>query len=268
MTGIGLGLGLPFLSGLTTPYDPTQLTSGRIWLDFSDTSTLWTDTGRTTPVASNGDTIAYADNKYGITTYDFSQGTSGSRPPYNTNIINSKAVATFTVDNYLESSNGFTWTNGGFLWVVIRPTTQNTIYQRWMSFRTNTDSDFNTANTVIGIRGPSTQDEYIIQTNLAAANALSFNRGPTANNAVSYIRMNFTGGNASCTFTTLGTFTDTYTNIDPTPTRMTIGAQRESGGVQDFFEGQIGEFGVAIGPQSAGYLAAHDTYIFNKWGTG
>lgn len=61
----------------------------RDWLDYSDTASLYTDTGKTTNVASDGDAIAVAANKTGAQYLrDFTQSSSGLRPLYKTNINN------------------------------------------------------------------------------------------------------------------------------------------------------------------------------------
>ncbi len=102
-------------------YTPLSLLNGRLWLKFNDISTLWTDSSRTTPVTSDGDGIGYVDNKYGVSTYDFKQGTTARRPTYKTNQINGKATAFFSTDDVLECLSAFNWTNGGFVWLVTKP---------------------------------------------------------------------------------------------------------------------------------------------------
>ena len=49
-------------------FDPATLfTGGRggLWYEMDDTSTIWTDTGRTTNVSTSGDSVAYIDDKSG-----------------------------------------------------------------------------------------------------------------------------------------------------------------------------------------------------------
>lgn len=63
--GYGLGLNLGLGRGsLFTSFNPLTL-SPTLWLDASDASTLFTDSGGTTPATSNGDNIGYFGDKSG-----------------------------------------------------------------------------------------------------------------------------------------------------------------------------------------------------------
>lgn len=53
------------------------------WWDLQDTSTLWQDDGRTTPVTASGQNIAVIDDK-GSTAGNFTQTTASHRPEWNT----------------------------------------------------------------------------------------------------------------------------------------------------------------------------------------
>lgn len=73
------------------------------WYDFTDASTLFTDTARTTPVANDGDAIAGVTDK-GPNGWHLNQATGSLCPLYKTGIIGPQPVARFdNVDDYLET---------------------------------------------------------------------------------------------------------------------------------------------------------------------
>lgn len=72
-----------------TALDPNSSTGTKYARnDFSDTSTLWQDAGKTTPVASDGDPIRVAENMWAGES-DLTAASDGVRPLYKTGILNS-----------------------------------------------------------------------------------------------------------------------------------------------------------------------------------
>ncbi len=63
-----------------------------VWYDFSDISTLWQDSGMTTPVTTNGDPIGAVEDKT-VNAQHLTQATAGNRPTYTTNVQNGLSVA-------------------------------------------------------------------------------------------------------------------------------------------------------------------------------
>ncbi len=76
-----------------TGFSPLNL-SPYVWLQFSDISTLFTDSAGTNPVTSDADKIGKVSDKSGNNRH-FTQATDNRRPSYETNILNSLAVAEF-----------------------------------------------------------------------------------------------------------------------------------------------------------------------------
>lgn len=116
----------PLIHGIVSqvgaPFSPLDVAGLKAWYDFGDAATLFTDTTRTTPVASDGDLIAGVTDKSG-TNYHLSQPTSGQRPAYKVAIQNSLSIARFdgSADNMILSP-AETARNWTFFVVVKDPT--------------------------------------------------------------------------------------------------------------------------------------------------
>lgn len=88
-----------------TLFDPTTLNL-HLWVDISDTSTVFTDTAGTTRVTADGDLVARVNNK-GSAGGTFTQATSSQRPVYR--VSGGRSYLQFDgVDDVLEGS--MTWT--------------------------------------------------------------------------------------------------------------------------------------------------------------
>lgn len=89
----------------------TDITGCKLWLDFSDIDTLFTDAG-TTKVSSDDDKIYQVNDKSG-NAYHHVQTTEGNRPLYKTNIKNSRSVARFDGDDTLGCGTNAIFKNAG-----------------------------------------------------------------------------------------------------------------------------------------------------------
>ena len=76
---------------------PTDIAGCQLWLDASDSATLWTNTGGTNPVASAGDLVARWDDKSG-NSYPVTQGDSGRQPAYEPNTLGGNSALYFDSD--------------------------------------------------------------------------------------------------------------------------------------------------------------------------
>lgn len=95
MLALGVGIGIPFESSSDSAFSPSKLFSAGekgVWLDPSDLSTLFQDSGATTPVTTPGDPIGYIADKSG-NTRNATQSVSISRPTYQSR--NGSGVARF-----------------------------------------------------------------------------------------------------------------------------------------------------------------------------
>jgi len=73
------------------------------WYAFRDISSLYTDSGGTTPVAADGDPIGFA-NDLSTNNRDIAQGTTSAKPTYKVNIKNGLSVASYDGGDVLAKS--------------------------------------------------------------------------------------------------------------------------------------------------------------------
>lgn len=86
---------IPSIAASKITFVPTDISGMFGYYDFTDPASLYTDTGRTTPVSVDGDSIAGVTDKSGATNH-LTQTTAGARPTYKTNILNTTlSVARF-----------------------------------------------------------------------------------------------------------------------------------------------------------------------------
>lgn len=86
------------------PWTPASIAGLKLWIDFSDADTLFTDAG-SAKVSSDGDAIYRAADKSGNNNH-LNQITSASRPQYRTNVKNGLSVSRYdATDDRLMLTN-------------------------------------------------------------------------------------------------------------------------------------------------------------------
>ena len=86
---------------------PSEISGLHLWLDSSDSSSLYTDDAKTTNVSSDGDAVAVAADLSG-NGYDWKQTTASRRPLYKTSIYNGLSTLRFDGSNDDMAGTSFT----------------------------------------------------------------------------------------------------------------------------------------------------------------
>ncbi len=90
------------------------------WYDFSDISTLFQDTARTSPITATGQEILGVTDKSGAGAH-MSEATTG--PIYTTGIQNGRSVARFTANTDTITATPYTWGAASTLFMVAKKRT-------------------------------------------------------------------------------------------------------------------------------------------------
>ena len=132
-------------------FSPTDIDGLQLWIDFSDITTLYQDSGKLTPVTSDGDVIGAAEDKSGQGN-DVTQVTTGNKPTYKTGIKNELSVSRYDgSDDYLsEALLAFMQTNNSHTVFVVVAVTAHP------------------ADAVIIINGSGTSDRFCMRTETSA----------------------------------------------------------------------------------------------------
>lgn len=120
---IGFGLGLWDNHG-GSGFNPLAL-SPLLWLDASDASTLYTDSGLTTLVAADGDPVGGWKDKSGNTRHA-TQASGTNKPAYKTAIKNGFSVVRFDGVNDVLSSSAFALSGTASRWAFFVYQDKNT----------------------------------------------------------------------------------------------------------------------------------------------
>lgn len=101
------------------PFSPLNISGLLTWYDFSDASTLFTNTSRTTPVSADGDAIAGVTDKSGNSRH-LSQNTLGLRPLYKLNQVNSLSSALYDGSDDVLNTTSFSFSQPNTVFMVAK----------------------------------------------------------------------------------------------------------------------------------------------------
>ena len=83
-------------------FSPASISDLQLWLDATDTSTLYQDSSKTTAVSSDNDPVGCWEDKSG-NGFDHDQGTSINRPTFDTTTM---GLNSLNLDNSVDSGKG------------------------------------------------------------------------------------------------------------------------------------------------------------------
>lgn len=236
LTGLARGAG-----GFSDPSDVSTLVA---WYDFSDTSSLWKDTGRTTPVTSDSDVIKGVTDKSGGGRH-LSEASNG--PVYLTGQINGVAAASFAAGSQKRLQTGsFTALNPPLTVIAVSDPQPGTD----ALFVVDGDA---TERLVMYFAADQTDVIY------AGTNLASSDTSDRADHVVSGL---FNGGSSEIWRD--GVSKNTGNAGTSSPTKFTVGSDPALAAF--FFDGLIGEI-VIYNADSTTDRENVEGYLKDKWGT-
>jgi hypothetical protein len=243
-TGTGYGAG-PGASGGAAAFSPSDVAGLALWLDASDITTLWQDSGRTTPVTADTDPVGAIDDKSGNARHA-TQAVAGSRPTYRTAQFGAVAAMDFDGIADFLTSTAFTLTQPGVVFVVVDADVN-------VSFNSVVDSATAGSRWDVGHENSVTPKWFMFAGSVATAG--EYDQNPHVlvalfNGASSNLRVD--GG--------AGTVLNPGAQSTNTPR---IGADD---GSTSFFDGRVGEVLFYDSSLSVANINAVGEYLATKWG--
>lgn len=240
-------------SGGAPAFAPSDISGLVAWYDFSDITTLFTDSARTTAVTADADPIGGVTDKSGSANH-LGQGTASKRPTYKVAIQNSKSIARFDgTDDLLSASLALPYSGVTFAAVYLY--NQSVAFNGFLAQVTG-------GSYAIRIKGRGNPDgaQIILSRNSPYAET-SDNQAMSANAfhvvvfgiiSASDVQVwvdSVSGGSTSGSFSASGS--STTFNLGKSDT---------------YFPGDVGEFLIYDSVLSAGNRALVQTYLNSRWG--
>ena len=137
----------------TTDFTPTFITGCQMWLDGADRSTMFQNTAGTTPITTDGQTIAAWKDK-SSNAYVFTQATTGNQPTYKVNIQNGCSLTRWNgTSTGLQSSTSipfYTSASSGGSFFFVFMITSNSSQRFLMTYQNQTSGTFCVSESEIG----------------------------------------------------------------------------------------------------------------------
>ncbi len=234
--------------GISSGFLPTQISGIQLWLDSSDSGTLFQDTSGTIPVVNEGDPVGLWRDKSGNAKHA-TQSTNANRPLFKTSVQNSKNVLRFD-----GSNDGMAGSDTGF------STTTSTVFVICKSAIAGIDNypfmfGTDAATQLVGL---TTYNNQMQITQYGASTFVAFTTN--AWNIIYFTKssnnwtMNLNGTSASTTMTTSTVLSGNY------------GIGFNKSGNRAFFNGDIAEVILYNSVLSTSQIQQVQAYLNQKWG--
>lgn len=275
-TAVGCALGVQFGGAL---FDVLAYSPG-LWLDAADASSLYTDTGLTTPVSASTDLVAGWRDKSGNGRH-FLQATSGVRPQYFTGVQNGLSTVRFDgTDDYMAHTGSVArdllQNLAGCTIFIVMAQTGVAAAQTYFSALNNASSArVSLTHTITaGVHQQFGRrldaDAGVAVSGAAISTPSVFTQETTFINLsvdTVTLRKNGTQTGATTTYQNINTgqpFSNTAS------TQITIGAATNSGDTirSGWMAGDIAELIIVRSAMSSTDMVQIENYLRNKWGTG
>jgi len=248
------GIYTPAFSGGAAAFSPDDLANLQEWLDFSDVTTLWTDSARSDQVDADGDVIGYMDDKSGNGN-DVLQATTAKKGIYKVNIQNSLAIGRWDGGDDALAGSAISAFDGDFtaFWVskeigdIGTPfSSDDTANDKFASYH-HIGSPY-----YLGTYDPSVGDtKLVVADGATSADFYVF--------ALQVDGTSFTGYRNG----TLQADSHTISGSVPNTTFL-VGAQQD--GVLGVFDGDLAEILVYSAALSSADITQVNNYLLAKWG--
>lgn len=251
-------MGLPIFwrrnrSQAVTPaaFAPTDIAGLQLWLDFSDITTLFTDSAGTTPVTADGNPIGKVNDKSGNNNHA-TQGTTGNKPTYKTGIQNGLSVGRGDGGDTLNLSP----INVAAISVFVIGANSANLNRRYYSQAGTGQYDFGSNGFVVAARnlyrGVATNILDIIY---------------NASTSISLIENYMGAGSGEVLVNTVSKGTDTYNNVGAISSNLAriFSGFTDAAALYETMVGDIGEIIIYNSVLSAGNIALIRTYLNTKW---
>ena len=229
-------------------FSPRDISGLQLWFDFSDPTTVFTDSAKTTLVLSDGDVIGAIEDK--SEGNDATQATTANKPIYKTGIQNGLSIARFDgADDLLNGSLAHTLTQPATIFAVVALDTAavNDSTNRWV-----TGGD-GSKRLVLFQRATDTPDSFSIFGGTAL--------GGSDSDDSWHVWSAFFNG-VSSEFWIDGVSKASGNAGDEEPTEITIGA---SAGPNNFWDGDIAEVLIYDSMLSTANRQLIENFLNNKW---